>query len=76
MRNKKNLNLFSLSDYFSNYQNEYLSTFSTVNASIDRRIDWHARAQLSQLSLDKHSNSWQLLDATQTQNKNKANNAT
>lgn len=34
MRNKKNLNLFSLSDYFSNNQNEYLSTF--CNASKHR----------------------------------------
>lgn len=30
MRNKQNFNLFSLSDYFSNYQNEYLSTFCTA----------------------------------------------
>lgn len=39
MRNKQSLNLFSLSDYFSNYQTEYLSTFCIVRASIDRRID-------------------------------------
>lgn len=43
MRNKKNLNLFSLSDYFSNYQFEYFEYFvqcaqASIDASIDTRV--------------------------------------